>query len=415
MLNNKNSGNWFFANAILLCILPNILGVLYSLYLSIKTKKKEYIIIFLCLFTLFLTYNFYSVDNTLRYIRAYSGLVSDEWITGNPLDYLLAFLMETNIFESSHVIYIYILFIYFFWYQSLKLESHKKFDITFFILLIFTISLRYAIDLLYYTMSVIFTVYFLTKNKMIMNIYSYIILFIGVYLIHPGVFMILLPALCIYFSMRYNNLYRFTLILIFISGIILSNNTFNQTGVVLIDSILGEFNHYTTEGKWATREGASLITGITHVTLFYIIPLFHYYIFYLSYKYHKILENKFTICIFQAACLFYPSFINFITLTERILLTMMILSLLILYQIYNLKKIKKQLVILPTLIIFFFSSWRSYEPILLKNIFRNKTYVEIQQRSYYLPSIILFDYSDYGFSDEFIRRNSKVFSKFYYN
>ena len=58
---------------------------------------------------------------------------------------------------------------------------------------------------------------------------------------------------------------------------------------------------------------------------------------------------------------------------------------------------------------------RSYEPILLKNIFRNKTYVEIQQRSYYLPSIILFDYSDYGFSDEFIRRNSKVFSKFYYN
>lgn len=403
----------FPLNLIICCILPNFIGVLYSSYIYYKEKSTKYAILFLSCFVLFLTYNFYSVDNTLRYIRAVKGLDIVDILNGNPLDYVLGYILDYTPLQSSHVFYVYILTIYICWYFIIKEEQKKNKLHTFIILLIFSISIRYVIDLLYFTMSIIITLLLLIKNENNFKSYHYILLFILAYLIHPGVFIILAPSLCIHYAMNLNNkrVYYLSLFLVYIIGLILSSIKFQQTGIPVLDSVFETFNNYTSEGKWGIREDK--LEGYTYTILFYIIPIFHYCIFYMGLKNYKALKFRYPLCIFQSACLLYPSMFSFVTLTERILLTMMISSCLILYQLSNIRKIKRLYVNTIVTLIFIFNFFKCSYPIFLDGIFKRGTYESIQLRSYYTPSVLLIDYKDFGFSDQFIKNNSLVYSKFY--
>ena len=60
------------------------------------------------------------------------------------------------------------------------------------------------------------------------------------------------------------------------------------------------------------------------------------------------------------------------------------------------------------LLIAAFNLYKINEAVKLSNVFETGTYEEIRNRSYYIPSFILLDYGDFGYSDEFIKANTNI-------
>lgn len=412
-INIYNKRNIIF-DIILCYILPNFIGCIYSLFLFRQKKSKGYAFLFLSLFVLFLTYNYYSVDNTLRYIRVLNGLAAEEWMSGNPLDYLLMFFQTFFHLQSSFVFFIYILLAYVLWFYTLRYTNeYTKIDGMFLILLVCSLALRNVIDLLYYTLAVLFTLYFASKKNHKFKIHDYLILIIFVYLLHPGLFFLLIPAIFLFLISHYKNkkIYYLSLIIIYFTGLFLTHAQGIHTGIKIIDIQLESFNSYTGAGKWGIRSKS--LSGITYIIQFYILPSIYTIICIISTKYRNCLRMNLILALMQVCVLFYPSFISFVTISERILLTMSICIVLLMYKMVLFKIIQRKFVYCIVCITFLFTTIRCSEAISLKYIFRLGTYEDITLRSYYMPSIYLLDYLDWGFSDEFIRENSIIFDYFY--
>jgi len=412
----------FIANLLVCCVIPNIMGCIYSLYLLHKKKATSYAYLFIGLFVIFLTYNFYSVDNTLRFLRALNGLSSEEWISGNPLDYLLMFLQTFVGLESSFVFFIYIYTAYIFWYFSLKYNTTCQPKSYFFIIMLLcSLSLRDVIDLLYYSLSVLFTVFYISRKQNRLNIIDLIILTIVVYILHPGLFLLLAPAYALFYISKHfkKSIYYVCLILLYFFGLLLANSHGFSTGINIIDVQLAVFESYTSESKFGIREEA--LTGITYTLQFYILPVIYFIVCYIATKNsnkcppngkHKYIRPNLILSLLQVCVVFYPSFISFITITERILTTMNICAFLFIYKLVLTKALPLNAVRLFVITIFAFITIRCSSAIQLKYIFRKGTYDNIPARCYYMPSILLIDYGRWGFSDDFVRRNSMVFDKF---
>lgn len=414
MINNKSFiYKTFIVNTLICILLPNFIGCIFSLYLYKRFPKNYYGILFLSLFVIFLTYNFYSVDNTLRFIRALNGLTSEGWISGNPLDYILMFSQTFFHVESSLIFYIYILFAYLLWYYTLNNNGDYNQSKVFIVLLICAIPLRNIIDLLYFTLSVLFTTYFISKKTFRNKISNWTLLLIGVYILHPGLFLLLIPCI-IFFIIDNNNkiLYYSCIIAIYLIGIILAHSQGLSTGIDIIDVQLESFNHYTSEGKWGIRE--TTLSGITYTIQFYILPTIYTIICFIATirrKYY--IKQDFILKLFQVCILFYPSFISFVTISERILVTMSICAYIIMYKMVLMKSINPYYITTFTVITFMFTTIRCSAPISLNGIFKEGTYEDVRFRCYYTPSLLLLDYNKWGFSDEFIQKNSFVFNHFY--
>lgn len=400
---------------IILCyILPNFIGCIYSLFLFRQKKTKSYAFLFLSLFVLFLTYNYYSVDNTLRYIRVLNGLAAEEWMSGNPLDYLLMFFQTFFHFQSSFVFYSYILLAYILWFYTLKYaKEHTHVDGMFLIILVCSLVLRNVIDLLYYTLAVLYTLYFASKKNNKFKISDYLTLTIFVYLLHPGLFLILIPAVFLFLVSHYKNkkIYYLSLIIIYIIGLFLTHAQGMHTGIKIIDIQLDSFNSYKEDGKWGVR--SKTLSGITYSIQFYILPIIYTAICIISTKYKNNINMNFILALSQVCVLFYPSFISFVTISERILLTMSICTVLLMYKMTLFKILHRKFICCLVCITFLFTTIRCSEAISLKYIFRLGTYEDVTLRSYYMPSLFLLDYNNWGFSDEFIRKNSIIFDYFY--
>lgn len=441
----QNLQRTFFADLIICCIVPNILGCLYSLYLLYKKRTTYYAYLFLSLFVLFLTYNFYSVDNTLRFLRALSGLSSEDWISGNPLDYILMFFQTIVGLQSSLVFFLYIYMVYFFWYNVLRYNVTVHNESIFIVMLLCSLALRDVIDLLYYSLSILFAVFFVSKHNSILKLKNWIILFLGVYIFHPGLFLLLVPAVILFLIGQYTNkfFYYISIVFLYFIGIVLAHSHGLTTGISIIDVQLEAFDSYTSDSRFGIRKEA--LSGITYTIQFYVLPFIYAVVCFIASKnciflnrieffkrkercqlkfqqcscdkLHRGLNNKrvplnLLLSLFQVCVVFYPSFISFVTISERILVTMSICAFLYMYKLVSIRKISSKIVSSFTILFFLFTTIRCSSPIELKYIFRYGSYNEIPMRCYYMPSIMLFDYNNWGFSDDFVRKNSYVYDRF---
>lgn len=415
--NRKIKGYEVIMPFIIGLLLPPFFSVIYLFFLTYKHRSDKLGIAFIFFFVLFLTYNFFSIDNIGRVHIANEKIYDNSILTIDALSLLIHHGINKTSLESCHFLFFYIFTNYVFLLKTITKSTDRKLDITLLIIFITTMSLRNAMDLLYYSLATTFTLWFISNKKY--TIVNLIILTTIAYLMHPGVLMLFFPSIALYYSMKLSikggkHIYIIMLALIFIFAFTLSATTsFLATGIPAIDAMLDKYNSYTSDFGWGKRSGSRSITGITYTILYYIIPFIYFVIFFYSVKYYKKIKNKKILCFFQTSMLFYPNFINFVTISERNLLVLSITSIIVFIMMTDIQDKKPKFITINSLLalcllIASFNLYKLNEAVKLSNVFETGTYEEIRDRSYYIPSFILLDYGDFGYSDEFVKANTNI-------
>lgn len=387
-----------------LCLfLPPFISTIFSFIKFLNYRNKSTAVLFIIFFTLYLSYNFVSVDNSLRFFSAEKISDYSNWYEGDPLTYLIHLGNQIHI-SSSSFFYLFTLTIYLFWYYSYRniRKDLKKWDI---IILITAVILRNAIDLSYYTLSLTFLIFYVTKKSHI-TIWDYIIIIIIIFLLHPGVLMVFLPSILLYYIIqnRSTALYYLYLVSLFILTANLQN-IIPITGISIIDNIGNAYSHYTsTDNKWGVREDN--LSGMTYFIQYYVIVSLHFIIFIFTIIKRNKIKNKFILSIFQTTIVMLPNFWNYVTITERLMVVLSLTSILCLIMLQQEYKIQTKYIAYICVFIFVFHTFRASR-MDLNGVFNKNSYQEIQQRSYYIPSILLFNFDTWGYSNEFMNKNSQ--------
>ena len=392
---------------------PPIISMIIALLMCYIYRDINYLISFTVFFVLFLTYNFFSIDNIGRFNDAYSQFGEEFWYLGDPLSNLMRFGVQNYNLQCSLFFFLYILLTYLFFLNALKNCYSSKWSTSLLLIFVTTISLRNSMDLLYYCLSATFMCYYITRKENF-SILNYMMLILTIYLIHPGLLIILLPAICINYiikNIHKNNkwVYYITLILVYCLYFILSKTSVSTIGIPFIDAILSAFSSYTSDNYWGIRTGATSITGISYTIMYYIVPGIYFILFIISVLNVDKIRTKFLVAVFQAAMLMYPNFINYVTLTERTLLvlsiTFILLAIVLFKETFN---FSIKWIALYCLLIFSFTTWKGSGAVRLSNVFEPSSYNAARAHSYYMPSVLLLDYKHFGYSDEFLKENTHV-------
>ncbi len=396
---------------------PPVISMSISLLLSYSYKNYQYLIPFTVFFVLFLTYNFFSIDNINRFFSTSIYYNPAEPLISDPLNKVLYFCRKTLGWQSSHFFYLLILAIFIFYLKTISKFLNNKWSIAAVIIFLIGINYRYAIDLLYYTLALMLSLFYMTY-KTELKLYDYVVLIFAVYIIHPGILLLLLPSFFLNYMMHKSmhksskRLYYISLLVLYAFFFILSRNTATFTvGIPAIDNIISTFNSYMGDQTWGRREGTTSIYGITYTILYYIIPFIYLIVFFTTLFLWEKIRYKKILALFQTSVLFYPNFIDYVTLTERVLVVMSVTFIFVfmaISQIHNTKIFNTAFLSLICSIIFLFNITKTCGAIMLSNVFRSRTYTEIQLNSLYMPSILLFDYKNNGFSDEYIIKNADI-------
>ncbi len=414
----QNSKEDLFRCTILCLLFPPFISSIFAFYKFLHYKSRSFGILFFVFFVLFLTYNFFSVDNSLRYFAANDIEDSFSWLTKDPLTIIMAYGKEIGL-ESSLFFYIYILATYIIWlscYTNCKeTKTINKIDI---MIVISSMILRNAMDLLYYTLS-LSTLLFLVSRKEKINLKDYLYIIPLIFILHPGVLFFLLPSIGLYYILnsstkRRNNIVYFLYLGgVYIASALITHISIPTTGIAIIDTLNASFNHYTNnENKWGIR--TTELSGITFFIQYYVISFFYAIIFIITLYKRDRIKQKFILAIFQIAFIMLPNFWNFVTLSERLLVALSLTSCLCIVMLIQTKAINIRLKYIAWIYIFIFSFnlFRATR-MELSGVFKNKSYNEIVLHSYYVPSILLFDYQSWGFSNKFIESNSLF--KYFFN
>ena len=101
-----------------------------------------------------------------------------------------------------------------------------------------------------------------------------------------------------------------------------------------------------------------------------------------------------------------PNFWNYVTITERLMVVLSLTSILCLIMLQQEYKIQTKYIAYICVFIFGFHTFRASR-MDLHGVFYRNSYQEIQKRSYYIPSILLFNFDTWGYSNEFMNKNSQ--------
>lgn len=396
--------------------LPPIVSVILMLCLYRYYKKTCYGVLAAIFFSLFLSYNFFSIDCCGRYNMAMETFGEDAWYLGDPLTNLMRWGVRHSALQCSNFFLVYLALIYIFWFLTLR-QCYSRRNSNLFIFFFLTVVwYRNSMDLMYYTLSLVFALFLVTRKDKMPPL-EIVAMVVVCYLLHPGVLIILLPAIGLYYVLGFSNktgklwIYYLTLAVLYLLFMQLSHFTATSIGVPIVDAMLDSFSSYTSDQAWGSRQGDKAIAGITYTIIFYVIPLFYLLLGILLLKHLNNLRQRFVVAVFHAALLFYPSFLDFVTLTERCLVILSITSILCALVLAENTScwLRVKHIAAYCVLIFFFNFSKGAGSILLQNVFRaNSDYQAIRNRSYYLPSCVLIDYADFGYSDDFLKSNINI-------
>lgn len=406
------SSNRYWCILILGLILPPIISVLISFYFFCKYRTKQFGIIFFIFFVLFVSYNIYSYDNTLRVWSVFHGSDKISWLLGDPLTNIIRYFLPIGL-ESSNFFYGYILCIYIFWMLTVY-NMQIKWDIPVVLICIFGMILRNAVDLVYYTLAVSFLLYIVSKKVIRFKDYLYIIPVL--YIFHPGVFFVFLPAMLLYYVLKKSKSYIYYMVLIGIAifYFFIGNIKIPSFGIPIIDEIAASlYNYIDADNIWGKQERD--FSGMTFFMQYYCMMFWYIVIFIFTIKYRDKMKQKYIIAIYQVATIASICMLNYVTLMERSMVILSLASwlcliLLIKANVFSVKNpLRKYKVLSAIAVLIFLLNVFRFTSIPLGDVFNNDSYKKIQARSYYVPSLVLFDTKNFGFSDDYVMQNSSYF------
>lgn len=389
---------------ILLLLLPPLVSSVISFYMLVKTKRLRALLFFGFFYTITLTYIYPTYDTMLRYWRIHKmDFIS--FLDGDPLSNW-AYLFNDYI-DVYYFFFIYWLIIIVLFYKSLSFNS--KYIPTFIIFLcIVGLTWQYVMNLTYFTFATIFSLYYMEKYKSKYTLYIPI-LFIA-YLLHPGILLVFLPSILLYYLLKMER-YKIAILYLVLYSIflnILFGSTIDiNTNNLFILSITDSFNNYTSvDTIWGKNIRDLGLKGnvfdIIQASLFIII------LFYVIKNIHKIKDYVAT-SFFLIALVTLINILDFYTFSERTRIVATFSALIITSLLYRENLLSERIrLILKGLIImqFIMSNLLFVQP--RQDLFINEyTSYDISVRAAYIPSCLLvMDIHDFAFSDAYLLKNS---------
>lgn len=396
----------------LFSLLPPVFSTLLSFFCFVITKRKCFGYFYFIFSTLLFTYLFFSYDTASRFWYSIPSKI--DWDTFWTDDFLTLVTMSFRSIGVNFLTVFYFIYLSLFllWYKvSGRCFDNLPMGLSLGVLICFSVGLRDAIDLTYYTLSLLLSMYFLTKQKV--GIIDCVCALLSVFLAHKGGLMIVLPAIALYFILlNGRSLYYWLFLILFFAGTFLFGKLdFASTGYPIIDSMLDMYDIYTSDSFFWGRRNYE-IAGIAMFISFYLRTAWFAVVFVLTVIYRHKIKQKFVLAVFQCGTVLLPNFWSYQLFTERTMVAMSFTSILCVIMLIDARVIKLSFIKVLAVIVFSFYSFNILRGtrMPLKNVFAPGSYTSIVSRSIYVPSIVLFDYEDFGFSDKFIEENS-----IYYN
>lgn len=399
-------GTRFLTVALLAMVLPPFFATLMTGIVLMMHKSRKYAYLFYAVFILLITYLSFSYDNISRFYISYYGEEDQKLFYGDILGMVVGWFHGKGV-QFLNILYGFFLVLYYSWFEAFRSCTSKGPSAALIVVMFCAVIFRNAIDLTYYTLALTLTLWVLGRQKP--KWWSFLLTVLLVYLAHPGLLLILLPSIGLYYAMksRFGIVYFITLGAIAVLYYVLSRVEIPTTGIEALDSLTETFDDYTgTDSQWGVRRYK--LSGITYFFEFKVIPFIYLGVAVLSVLFRKKIFNKPVLAIFQTAAIMLPFFFKYVTITERtmvVLSSTSMLTLIMLCESGAVKWMKMWHVAMVAFSIFSFHLLRA-SAIPLSMIFREGSYDKVRERVFTTPSIVLFDYRDFGFSDEFILRNT---------
>jgi hypothetical protein len=394
-----------------LLLLPPIFSLILSTVKLFEKRGSTNVLIFSFSFfyALFLTYLTPHYD-TIQRFWDFSGQNDQISLDFDPLSILASFLIHNLSIQSFHLF-----FLFYFTIILLNARSflENKILSSFSILIAITIIyFRNIGDITYYTLAVSICLYFASKN--VIQIWRLVILILVVYLIHPGLLLILLPAIVLFYLLK-RKYYKLSIIYLIIF-FVLTYRVFTITEPIggvsneFINQFISLFNSYVaSDGQWGRRTNLSNLSEGLRLNIFTsIVKILMLFVCYTLFRFRKQIENMFVLSIYIISLILYFTANGLYTINERVIVTNVILGAYLLVPIleqYKNQALKKTYGVLVVVIFFF--SLNIYNPPRDVIFYDTNSSYEITTRAFYVPSFALIFYDNMGYSDEYLRKNAK--------
>lgn len=389
------------------CVLPPAFSTLFSFFCFVATKRRIFGYFFFVFATLLLTYLFFSYDTASRFWYTMPGKI--DWSMFWVDDFLstLTRLFRNHGASFISVFYLYYLLIFLIWYKVFfRCCDNIPLGLSLVTLMAFGVGLRDAIDLTYYTLAVLLSLFFFTRQRG--SSINIVWALLAVFLVHRGALMVVLPAIVLYYILKKGNAiyYWLFLSLFFASTFLFDNLNLSYTGNPIVDTFLDSYGIYTSDSFFWGRRNYE-IAGIAMFISFYLRTAWFVIVFILTVIHRNSIKQKFVLAVFQCGFTMLPNFWSYQLFTERTMVAMSFTSVLCVLMLIDSRVLKLSYLKVLAALVFVFYCFNVFrgERLPLKSVFTPGSYSSITSRSLYVPSIVLFDYDDFGFSDDFVLNN----------
>jgi len=398
-------------------ILNPFLGLLSSLYYMFK--KDRFVNAFTASLSISLIFIYLPImyDCSSRFYL-YFYQQKSSFLEINLYNKIIIFLHQLFHIEYMSVIYLYTTFIFYIWFFIFKYykkyADSNKIILLMMIYFISSILYRNIMDLerFYLAVSILLLTIFIVEYKIIkMKALTILTIFFTSTLIHTGAFL-LLP---IFFISKINLNIKLLAILP-ILALVFSTNSYYYLSLLLDTPVFtlidGQTMHLMKayidpNSIWGSKNMRYSLVFLRYIEL----PL----MFLIYYKGLILLKNKDSLAIRMVLLLMILAivFLPYVTLYERFSTTFFIFSIFIIYPVILKKKQDLLLYIILILFIirFLFINYHIYGMIFTEkynNVLPNENKkIEMILKPFYYPSVLLLWIDTNGYSDSYIRRESR--------
>ena len=397
----------FKKNIILYLFLPPLMSLILLLRHIYTHNEKKYIVVFLFFYTLFVTYFYPDYDTFLSF---YDSVTSKGFLSNDLISNMIGFIgirTGLNFYSVFPLLWLTAILLY---YKSMtNCCEIGKVPFCIFLILIFSLILKNWLDLTYSTLASSIAVFFGTiKNKKFLY---FILFFVLVFFIHPGVIMVFLPAAILYFLYKkhFNLSAQLFLIIYAIFTFLLFNAelVFSFEKDSLLYGIYNRFVRYVDQQNIWGGIGLEMsflgYFNIAFTCVFIFVSMF------VSFKHRNLLKYNFSYSLLIVGSIALMNSISLWTLRERFFIICIMASVinytfLIVNNRFSFKY--KNILVYSLIVLYTLPIWfhRKTREIIFRDV--EATY-DISLRTLYVPSILLItDVEDFGYSDKFIISNA---------
>lgn len=400
-MNKVERKSWLY------CLLfPPVFSFIFSFIILLSRRNKICLYRFLFCTVVIIAYWYVAYDTILKFFSYVS--LKEINIDSDPLTIVMYLLKPIDYY---FIIFIYWLISGYFFYSIHASYYKKKIPITALILMICSLNFAYWANLTYFTLALNYSLYigFKFRKKILYIILSSLLVF----LFHGGAYMIMFPAILLFYLWKCNyiKLSVLYIALFFILTYMFANHKLNID--VYLDFLLttkeqrDSYDGYVGDTEWGTSVRDFGIRGYIYIYILYLIAAIT--IYYLI-RYFRLVKKNFAGAFMVISIIIFYNMRNFYTISERSAIGVLLSTSIVVAFLFSRRCISKFIRILYLGLIsfsFIFSAIFFVQP--REDMFVNESYgYDVSVKSLCIPTFLcVLDIHHFGFSNEYLKNNAR--------